>query len=180
LEVHVATGTTVVTITHSDDISIDVTKKNKSIAALVNHIQAVGAGVKAGPIDVKQNGGDGVAASAVVTCAAVAAADTITINGVVFTAVAGAPAGNQFDQSGTDTADAASLVNAINTSASALVNQHVTASNVAGVVTITAKNKGAVGNAITIATSTGVRLAITGGVSRLTGGVDATAQQLQF
>lgn len=175
-----ATGTTVVTITHSDDITIDTTKKNSAFTTLINFLAAVASGAKAGPVDVKQNGGTGVAATAGITLASVLAADTVTINGVVITAVAGAPGANQFDQSGSDTADATSLAAAINGSASALINQHVTAAAVGAVVTLTSKVKGAIGNAITVATSNGARLAITGGNARLTGGVDAAAATLQF
>src|SRR5262245_53983408 len=61
-------------------------------------------------------------ANCTVTLATVNAGDTVTVNGVVFTAVNGSPTGNQFDMSGSDAADAATLVTAINASASAGVS----------------------------------------------------------
>src|SRR5688572_9419396 len=45
-----------------------------------------------------------VKASGAVTCASVSAADTVTVAGVVFTAVAGAAGANQFSIDGNDTA----------------------------------------------------------------------------
>lgn len=112
-----------------------------------------------------------VKASGTVTLASVAAADTVTINGVVLTAVSGAPAANQFDISGTDTADAVSFVAAV--AANATLAGMVLATNVAGVVTLEAKVGGVIGNAITLASSNGTRLAVS--AARLAGGTDGTA-----
>jgi hypothetical protein len=113
----------------------------------------------------------GVQATGTITCASAAAADTVTINGVVFTAHATVEAADQWEVSGTDTADAASLVKAINNSTSALAKL-VMASNSSGVVTITSRRGGHAGNAITLASSDGTRLAVTG--ARLTGGAAPT------
>lgn len=99
-----------------------------------------------------------VAASSTVTAAAVQAADTVTVGGVVFTAVTGAVVGDQFDRSGTDTACAVSLVAAI--TANATLAGAVVATSALGVVTITASTPGKVGNAITLASSNGTRLAV--------------------
>lgn len=74
-------------------------------------------------------------ASARITLASVLAADTVTLNGQALTAVSGAPADNQFDISGTDTADATSFVAAISLSSTALVSSHLRASNKRAVVT---------------------------------------------
>ncbi|HEU4525504.1 MAG TPA: hypothetical protein VFR62_10815 [Gemmatimonadales bacterium] len=120
----------------------------------------------------------GILATAVVTAAAVQAADTITINGtdltatqshatgtltlsscavgatavvngVTFTAVASGEDGlTTFSQAGTDTQDAASLVTAINANPS--LAGVVTATNAAGVVTVRAVAAGTGGNAITL------------------------------
>jgi len=71
-----------------------------------------------------------------------------------------------------DTVSAALMATAINASVNALVTGLVTATSVAGVVTITAPS-GKMGNAITTtATGTGA----TAGAARLTGGTDGTAQ----
>lgn len=84
-----------------------------------------------------------------------------TINGVGVTVTWGT----------SDTATAAALATAINASGNALVANHVTATSAAGVVTLSAKKKGAAGNAITLAASgTGV----TASGARLTGGTEST------
>jgi phage tail sheath gpL-like len=112
-----------------------------------------------------------VAASGTVTCAAVQAADTVTIAGVTFTAANGSPVGNQFDMSlASDTLVAADLVRSINASATAGISGCVTATNVLGVVTITASMPGKLGNAITLASSNGTRLAVSG--ARLASGAE--------
>ena len=74
------------------------------------------------------------------TCVTVAAADSVTINGVTFTAVAAATdlAANEFDQRGTDTEDAAQLVLCINNALPDLI-----ATNAAGAVTIQSRVPGA-------------------------------------
>jgi len=104
-------------------------------------------------------------ATGTVTCASVAAADTFTLNGVVYTAVNGAPASNvQFDMSGSDTADATSLVNAINSATPAQVGVYglIKARSAAGVVTLYAVTGGTAANAYTLASSNGGRLAVSG------------------
>ncbi len=85
-----------------------------------------------------------------------------------------AVANNQFDMAGTNTQTAAALVAAVLASTTAAVNTIVYATSAAGAVTVRAKMKGTAGNAITLATSNGSRLAITGGVSRLAGGAESS------
>lgn len=114
-----------------------------------------------------------VQATGTVTCASVSAADTVTINGVTFTAVAGAAGANQFSIDGNDTADGAALAAAVNASVTAGITGVVTAAAASGVVTFTASVPGLVGNAITLASSNGTRLAVS--AARLAGGTNATA-----
>jgi hypothetical protein len=121
-------------------------------------------------------------ASNIVTCAAVQAADTVTIGGVVFTAIANGqtPTAGQFavGAGGTANADtAAALTAAIMAAAGA--NGGVNATNTAGqaTVTISAVEAGAAGNDITLATSTAVRLAITTAGGKLAGAYDAAADE---
>jgi hypothetical protein len=93
-----------------------------------------------------------VAAAGTVTLTSVAAGTVILVNGVPFTAVSGtATSGNdEFDISGSDSADATALAAAINASTTAGVKNTVTASAASGVVTLTATGPGALGNAVTI------------------------------
>lgn len=81
-------------------------------------------------------------------------------------------ANNQFDPGGSNTECADSILRCIAASTTDLISKVITATRVAGVVTFKAKVPGFVGNAITIATSNGTRLAITGGVSRFAGGTE--------
>lgn len=156
--------------------------KYQTLTNLLNYITGLQTGVPFRPAEFQISDlDDAVAATGVVTPASAQAADTVTVNGVVFTAVSGTPAANQFDISGTNTQAAESLVAAINTTATALA-QLVVASNVGAAVTIAARTKGTVGNAYTLASSNGTRLPVTGTTGgRLTGGTDdADALTLTF
>lgn len=109
-----------------------------------------------------------------VTCASALAADTVTVQAVVFTAVSGTPVGNQFDISGTDTAAATSLKAAINANATlALI---LTATSAAAVVTLRAIASGVGGNAYTLATSNNTRLAKS--ATTLLGGIATSNNKL--
>lgn len=113
----------------------------------------------------------GVKASATVTCASVQAADEVVVGGVTFTAVNDAtPGTDEFDMSGTNSACATSLAAAIN--ANTTLDGAVTASAANAVVTITADVPGVIGNAVTLTTSNGTRLAATGS-GRLASGAES-------
>ncbi len=105
-------------------------------------------------VDVSGSSTDPVAASGTLTLASVAADETAVIGGVTFTAKASPSGEAQFDQSGDDTADAASLAAKIN--AHSTLSKVVSASSALGVVTITALQKGIIGNFITIVGDTGI------------------------
>jgi hypothetical protein len=111
----------------------------------------------------------GAAASGTVTAATVVATNTLTINGVVFTAVAAGAVGNQFNVGGNDTVTAANIAAAINASVTAGVQGVVTATSALAVVTITAVQPGLTGNAISLASS-GATLTVSG--AKLTGGTN--------
>lgn len=86
-----------------------------------------------------------------ITLAAAVAGNTVTVNGLTYTAVTGAAADNtQFSVDGTDTADATALAAAIN-DREANSNYAVTATSALGVVTVKAVADGTAGNAITLA-----------------------------
>lgn len=104
---------------------------------VINHLNAALLGTKrVGRVLTQPSTSQPVAASGTVICASVSNADTVTINGAAMTAVVGAPAADQFDQSGTDTATATSLALAINSSVTALVSTYVEASNFAATITL--------------------------------------------
>ncbi len=86
-----------------------------------------------------------------------------------------AVANNQFDTSpgSTNTQVAADMARAINVSSTAMISGHVTATNRAAVVWVKAKYPGLVGNSITLASSDGTDLAVTG--ARLAGATEVSA-----
>ncbi len=112
-------------------------------------------------------------ATGTVTAASVQAADTVTINGLVYTAVAGAKADNtQFSIDTGDNECAADLAASITADARAGTVGDTTAVAVGAVVTITTTVTGTGGNAVTLVSSNGTRLAVSG-AGTLTGGVTA-------
>lgn len=112
-----------------------------------------------------------IKASGTATLTSAIATDAVTINGLLYTAVAGAPADStEFSIDTGDTEAAASLANAINTDTRIGTDADgVVATSAAGVVTIEAVEPGALGNAITIV-SADATIVMSG--ATLAGGVD--------
>lgn len=167
-------NTTTIRITHPenaaqmDDLS-RVGDAKAFMSRLQDYLDKVQAGAVIGNVslDVHIGGTAGVKASATATCAAVQAADTITIVGTTLTAVAdnATPTSVQFKigsggGAGQNTECGANLAAAIN--ANTTLNTYVSAVNAAGVVTITALNQGKIGNRATLTSSNGTRLAVSG------------------
>ena len=149
--------------------------KKEFMNRLINFLSSTAAGVEKGAI--VEAAVNVVKASGTAALASVSAADTITIDGVVLTAVSGTPSADEFDISGTDTAAGDSLVSAI--AANATLDGRVTASNSAGTVTITALDPGELGNSISLAESTsGARITLSG--AALSGGANATEYTFQY
>jgi len=119
-------------------------------------------------------------ASDTVTFASATAADTITVNGVVFTAVNGAvtPGQATFDVSGTDTQDAASFVSQLAAYRDPRIDGLIEAKSSAAVATVYAKNIGTAGNNLTLASSTGVRLAVA--TANLANGANPANNQFDY
>jgi len=105
---------------------------------------------------------------------AVTVGDTVTINGLTYTAVSGTKADNtEFDIDGTDTADALDLVDSINNDTRVGTESlGLSATSSVGVVTITADLVGPAGNSITLA-ETGTTITISG--ANLANGADGTS-----
>jgi hypothetical protein len=112
-------------------------------------------------------------ADGTVTCDSVQAGDTVTVNGLVYTAVAGAKADDtefSVDTSDDDTAN--DLADSINNDTRTGTLGVVSAVAVTDTVTITTDVEGVAGDAVTLVSSNGTRLAVSGS-GTLTGGVDA-------
>lgn len=144
--------------------------KRESLVDLIYFLKRclAGGNTSATTISVRNTG---VKATGTVTCASIADSDTVTINGVAFTAQDASPGANEFLQTGDDTADAAALAAAINASASAGISGIVTATSSGAVVTVSAAVPGKIGNAITLASSNGTRAAVS--AARLAGGSES-------
>lgn len=110
-------------------------------------------GTENGSFTLQSSANAPVNASGTVTLtnASIAAGNTVTVAGVVFTAETSGATGAQFNIGGTATITASNMVAAINSDTS--INKLVLASSNAGVVTITSLVPGAIGNFLTLATS---------------------------
>lgn len=135
---------------------------------LINYLEGYVSGSGAGSLTVSLSSNALVAATGTVTAATVVAGDTVTINGVVFTATGSVAPANYFNIGASNTTCAAALATSINASTSALIQGFVVASSDAAVVTLTAYPAGVVGNAYTLVSS-GATLAVSGS-GRFTGG----------
>lgn len=144
---------------------------------LINYISALVAGLKSGSLSCKIGA---VRASLAGTFTGAPTADeTVTINGVAFTAKASGATGNQFNIGGTVTATAAALTAAINASTTAGIASVIEASSALGVVTVTCKVPGLVGNAIVVAESMS-NFAWAGAATKLASGTDGTTTTLNY
>jgi len=113
-----------------------------------------------------------VQATGTVTCADVIPGDTVTINNLTYTAVAGAKENStEFSADDDDDSCAADLTDAINSDTRSGFLGDITAVAVDDVVTFTSDVVGAGGNAVTLVSSDGSTLAVSG--ATFSGGVTA-------
>jgi hypothetical protein len=158
--------------------------KKSIVEKLTNILTSIATGTELGPVGAAPSvaiaiEGQAVAASGTLTVATggSGADETCSIAGVTFTAKASGATGNQFNVSATAATQATNMKNAINASTS--LAGIVTASSAAGVVTITAAQKGKMGNGIGL--SAGNLANVTASGALLTAGAaDATALTLSF
>lgn len=150
---------------------------------VINFVRGLNSGARSGLMKagvVDSGASDAVSASQTATFSGAAtAADTVTINGVVLTAVSNVttPTNNQW-QVGTSAATAATnLVAAINASTTDNLSGTVSASASGAVVTVSCLIPGVIGNVLTIAKSS---TAITLGGALLAGGLGKLAVLTSF
>lgn len=147
--------------------------KNVSIANAFRNLgkffESVGIGARGFNGYVVQGGAQ---ATGTVTFSSLANNNTITVNGVVFTAkTSGATGNNQFNLGANDTAAAVNFAAALNSSgAPAKIIGVVSASPAAAVTTITFIEAGAIGNLGTLAISANGSVS----AANLAGGTDGT------
>lgn len=134
--------------------------KNLNVAKLINLLSGLNVGALTGEIHVSGSTSNPVSASGTVTVASIQADDTITIGKTTLTGKASPSGENQFDSDGTNTVVAAAIVAKIN--AHSVLSTIVKATSSGAVITVTANQKGLVGNYIVLSSSDGTRLAVTG------------------
>lgn len=136
----------------------------KTVNNVINYLAGVVSGCRLGNVSLACRA-SAVAATGTATIAGAIAADTftVTINGVAVGPTVYVTS---------NTATAAAVAAAINASVNTLVSGHVTATSALGVVTVTAKNPGVSGNAVTLSASKTGTGTITASGARLTGGTE--------
>lgn len=162
-----------------------VSTKQADVIAIIQLLQAIvsgnqpGDGVELTPpsvtVDVQE---DMVQANGTFSFASVVNTNTLTINGVVFTAVTSGATGNQFNVGANDVATAVNAAASINASTTALVDGYVTATANVGSLTgvmITSDFYGIAGNQATI---TGGQSTIHASAGRLTGGTNDSGEKV--
>lgn len=127
-------------------------QRNQNLNRLINLISGMNVGANLGVIDVQSSSSDPVAASGTFTLTSAIATDAISIGAVTLTASSTPANENQWEIDGaSDALDAASLAACIN--AHSVLSKVVTASASSNVVTVSAKQKGVVGNQIAISSA---------------------------
>ncbi len=141
IEVAIATGALATAVATATQLAVD------ALVPFIATVNSATVTIRNATSGVTTNASDGTAATGF----------TITV-----TVAGGVATNNQFAIGISDTECAANLVTCITSSTTALVSGLVTASSLLGVVTLAALTKGIVGNAYTVSSSNGSRLAITG------------------
>lgn len=125
--------------------------RRQSIVRLANLLHRMARGARTGSVELCT--GVAKAVGTITSTGAATDADTITVCGVVITAETGTVGNNEFAPSATPATQAANIAAAINTSTSTRLTGAVVATAAAGVVTLTAKAPGAIGNGLSLAES---------------------------
>lgn len=129
-------------------------------------------------LTVQSGASSPVAASGTITLASVAADDTVVIGGVTLTAKASPSGESQFSQAGTNTQDAASLAAKIN--AHSTLSLLVSATSSGAVVTVTALQKGVVGNRIAMSQTGGTMTLSASALENGAGGATSAGQSFNI
>ena len=151
----------------------------EAIQALIIYLRKLSAGNARAQMDASTSATTPVAASGTLTLVSAIATDVAVIGTETFTASSTPSGENQWEIDGADdTADALSLATAIN--AHSVTSLSYIATSAAGVVTITAKQKGSIGNELSISsvdsTITASGAFLTGG----TGGAESSITSYDF
>lgn len=168
-----AVGTTI-HITHDSEASAsisaellkDTSTPRQELQALENFLHAVKGGARNAKLEVSVDALKPVKASGTITCATAIATNTITLGPQTLTIVNSGATTDEINKGANNTLTAAAIAAAIN--AHAVTSKYVVATSALAVVTVTALQRGTMGNGITLASS-GSTLAVSG--TALAGGV---------
>jgi phage tail sheath gpL-like len=144
----------VLTIKTSKDPSVfkQASQDRENLNQLINLLSGVNIGAVQATVDIHSGSADPVAASGTLTLVSAIATDAVTIGKTTLTASSTPANENQWEIDGaSDTLDAASLAAAIN--AHSVLSTIVSATSASNVVTITALEKGALGNYIALSSA---------------------------
>ena len=168
-------ATLVLTIKTSKDPSVfkQASQDRENLNQLINLLSGVNIGAVQATVDVQSNTSDPVAASAsvAITHANVTNADTVTICNTVITAATSGNGTTSWTIGANATADAIAMAACINANTT-LSKQVVASIAVAGTVTLTARQKGVVGNGLALATSDATAFGLTAFASGAGGATD--------
>lgn len=144
------------------DLMASTTTPRAFARAMAAYFKALAGGAQVASVDVQEDCADpsvSTGGTITITHANVSDTDTVTIGNTVITAKTTATDTSvQFQIGADETADATALAAAIN--ANRTLQRLVIATSALGVVTITPRLKGAIGNAITLATSDATAFAL--------------------
>lgn len=159
--------------TTTDLLGVDATNNVYSENGLRNLIEKVLDGEQLAYAKVSTNP---IQATGLVTFSSLVADDTVTINGVVFTAKVSPSGANEFALGADDTAAAANFAAKINASALAHIVNVLTATSALGVITLTAVQPGLSGNQNTLAISAHGTVS----AARMASGTDGTQAAVNY
>jgi phage tail sheath gpL-like len=167
-------ATLVLTVKTSKDPSVfkQASQDRENLNRLINLLSGVNIGAVQATVDVQSSSSDPVAASAsvAITHANVTNADTVTICNTVITAATSGNGTTSWTIGANATADATAMANCIN--ANTTLSKIVVASASSGTVTITALQKGVVGNGLALTTSDATAFGLTAFASGAGGATD--------
>lgn len=147
-------ATLTVVVKTSKDVSLfrQASQDRENLNRLINLLSGVNIGAVQASVDIHSGSADPVAASGTLTLTSAIATDAVTIGKTTLTASSTPANENQWEIDGaSDTLDAASLAAAIN--AHSVLSTIVSATSATNVVTITALEKGALGNYIALSSA---------------------------
>jgi len=160
--------------TITDIMQCQASRPRREVSKLINFLKGCAAGNRMAQMQVQVNSAASVAATGTITAATPVANDTVTIAGTALTATASTQNASNFAIGATNTITAANIATCINASA---INTYVFASSVGAVVTLTASRPGVLGNLVTLVSSNGTRLPVSGS-GKLSGGSNSAPSAL--